>query len=46
MARSWGPGPALELLAPEMVGDARFREWYSRFERYGASPGMALAVLG
>jgi len=45
MARSWGRTPILELLAPEMAGDARFREWYSRFERYGASPGMALEVL-
>jgi pimeloyl-ACP methyl ester carboxylesterase len=48
MARSWGrmATPWHQLLAPEMVEDARFREWYSRFERYGASPGMALAVLG
>ena len=45
MASSWGRAPILELRAPEMAGDARFRDWYSRFERYGASPGMALDVL-
>jgi pimeloyl-ACP methyl ester carboxylesterase len=45
MARSWGRAPVLELRAPELAGDGRFREWYSRFERYGASPGMALDVL-
>ncbi len=45
MARSWGRAPILELRAPEVAWDARFRDWYSRFERYGASPGMALDVL-
>jgi pimeloyl-ACP methyl ester carboxylesterase len=45
MAKSWGRAPILELRAPEMAADARFRDWYSRFERYGASPGMALDVL-
>ncbi|MGH9024779.1 MAG: adenylate/guanylate cyclase domain-containing protein [Acidimicrobiia bacterium] len=45
MAKSWGRAAILELRAPEMAGDARFREWYSRFERYGASPGTALDVL-
>ena len=46
MAREWGRAPAgLEMQAPELAADAQFREWYSRFERYGASPGMALAVL-
>jgi class 3 adenylate cyclase len=45
MARSWGRAPILELRAPELAGDMRFRDWYSRFERYGASPGMALQVL-
>jgi class 3 adenylate cyclase len=45
MARSWGRAPILELQAPEIAGDAGFRDWYGRFERYGASPGMALAVL-
>jgi pimeloyl-ACP methyl ester carboxylesterase len=45
MSRSWGQAPILELQAPEMAGNARFRDWYARFERYGASPGMALDVL-
>jgi class 3 adenylate cyclase len=45
MRRSWGQAAILHLQAPELAGDSRFREWYSRFERYGASPGIALAVL-
>jgi pimeloyl-ACP methyl ester carboxylesterase len=45
MRRSWGQAAILELQAPEMAGDARFHDWYARFERYGASPGIALDVL-
>jgi pimeloyl-ACP methyl ester carboxylesterase len=45
MAESWGQAPILELRAPELAGDAQFRDWYGRFERYGASPGIALEVL-
>jgi class 3 adenylate cyclase len=45
MRQSWGQAAILQLQAPELAEDDRFREWYGRFERYGASPGMALAVL-
>ena len=45
MRRAWGQAAILELQAPEVAGDARFRDWYGRFERYGASPGIALSVL-
>lgn len=45
MSRSWGQAPILALQAPELANDSGFREWYARFERYGASPGMALDVL-
>ena len=45
MARSWGQASILALQAPELANDSRFREWYARFERYGASPGTALDVL-
>ncbi len=45
MGRSWGQASILALQAPELANDSRFREWYARFERYGASPGMALDVL-
>jgi class 3 adenylate cyclase len=45
MRQAWGQAAILPLLAPELAGDDRFRDWYGRFERYGASPGMALDVL-
>jgi class 3 adenylate cyclase len=45
MRQSWGQAAILQLQAPELAGDSRFRDWYGRFERYGASPGIALAVL-
>jgi pimeloyl-ACP methyl ester carboxylesterase len=45
MRRSWGRAPILQWQAPEMAGDERFRQWWARFERYAASPGIALAVL-
>jgi class 3 adenylate cyclase len=45
MRRAWGHAAILELQAPELAGNARFRDWFGRFERYGASPGTALSVL-
>jgi pimeloyl-ACP methyl ester carboxylesterase len=45
MRQAWGQAAILQLQAPELAADNRFRDWYGRFERYGASPGMALAVL-
>jgi pimeloyl-ACP methyl ester carboxylesterase len=44
MRDAWGQAAILPMLAPEAAGDARFREWYGRFERLAASPGMALAA--
>lgn len=35
----------LSLIAPSMQEDARFREWWSRASRRGASPASALAML-
>ncbi len=43
MRQAWGQAAILQLQAPELAGDDRFRDWYGRFERYGASPGTALA---
>jgi class 3 adenylate cyclase/predicted alpha/beta hydrolase family esterase len=45
MESSWGRAAVLEMQAPEAADDVTFREWYARFERYGASPGTALDVL-
>ena len=44
MADAWGRAAILPMLAPELADDDQFREWYGRFERLAASPGMALAA--
>ena len=41
---TWGKGRYLDLLAPSRADDPRFREWWSRLERMGASPGAAMAL--
>ena len=40
----WGQGAYVDLLAPSMAGDERFRRWWARLERLGASPGAAMAL--
>ena len=44
MADAWGRAAILPMLAPELADDDQFREWYGRFERLAASPGMALSA--
>lgn len=39
----WGQGTFLEQVAPSLTGDAVFKDWWARFERYSSSPGNALA---
>jgi class 3 adenylate cyclase/pimeloyl-ACP methyl ester carboxylesterase len=41
----WGEGGLLPLYAPGRVGDARFAEWFARYERAAVSPGMARRLL-
>jgi len=43
--RDWAPASDIDLRAPTMAGDARFREWWTRFLRHGASPAAAVALL-
>ncbi|MCW3476715.1 alpha/beta fold hydrolase [Limobrevibacterium gyesilva] len=42
--RDWGSGGSLKSFAPGLLGDARFRDWWARFERLGASPAAAMAL--
>ena len=39
----WGRGTFLEQMAPSLVGNEAFAEWWGRFERYSSSPGNAVA---
>src|SRR5215510_1303821 len=43
--RDWAPASDIDRRAPTMAGDARFREWWTRFLRHGASPAAAVALL-
>jgi pimeloyl-ACP methyl ester carboxylesterase/DNA-binding CsgD family transcriptional regulator len=41
---SWGSGATLRHFAPGRFEDARFREWWSRFERLSIGPTAAIAL--
>ena len=43
--REWGTGANLELFAPSMAHDPRFRDWWGRFERGAASPASVVEIL-
>jgi class 3 adenylate cyclase len=41
----WGTGNSLPMFAPTSEGDVAFQEWWGRFERLGADPGAAIALM-
>ena len=43
--RTWGQGESLTAFAPTRVADERFRQWWGRFERLGASPSAVIALM-
>lgn len=43
--RTWGQGESLAAFAPTKVADERFRQWWARFERLGASPSSVIALM-
>jgi pimeloyl-ACP methyl ester carboxylesterase/class 3 adenylate cyclase len=42
--REWGTGAMLELTAPSVAGDPRWRRWFGRHQRLSMSPRQALAA--
>lgn len=44
MPLTWGRGTYVDLLAPSLAHDQRFRAWWARLERMGASPSAAMAL--
>jgi pimeloyl-ACP methyl ester carboxylesterase/DNA-binding CsgD family transcriptional regulator len=40
----WGAGHMLTHFAPGMLANERFRQWWARFERLGASPAAAMTL--
>jgi len=43
--RDWGTGISLKGFAPSKLSDERFRRWWARFERLGASPSAVIALM-
>jgi class 3 adenylate cyclase len=43
--RHWGTGGSLPLFGPTRGDDPAFQQWWSRFERLGASPSAAKALM-
>lgn len=41
----WGTGNSLPQFAPSLADDSRYREWWGKFERLGATPGAAIALM-
>lgn len=41
----WGSGGSLPLFGPSRQNDAAFQRWWGRFERLGASPAAAKALM-
>ena len=42
---AWGSGKSFRIFAPSKANDAAFREWWGKFERLGASPSAAIALM-
>jgi pimeloyl-ACP methyl ester carboxylesterase len=43
--QAWGAGGSLPLFAPTRANDPTFQRWWGRFERLGASPAAASALM-
>lgn len=41
----WGSGASLPAFAPTMINEPGFQSWWGRFERLGATPGAAIALM-
>ena len=43
--KAWGSGRSLPMFVPSRQNDPALEQWWGRFERLGASPGAAIAVM-
>ena len=41
----WGSGQSLPNFAPTKANDAAILQWWGKFERLGASPSVAIALM-
>ncbi len=45
MDEGWGSGQSLSAFAPSKANDAALQQWWGKFERLGASPSAAIALM-
>ena len=45
MERDWGGPVGMEVWAPSLAADERFRHWWANYLRLAASPGAAITVM-
>ena len=43
--QAWGSGGAASFVAPSLANDPATQQWFGRFERLGASPAAAIALM-
>jgi class 3 adenylate cyclase/dienelactone hydrolase len=43
--QAWGSGGAASFVAPSLANDPATQQWFGRFERLGASPADAIALM-
>ncbi len=41
----WGTGASLPMFAPSLGDDPAYQQWWGKFERLGANPGAAIALM-
>jgi class 3 adenylate cyclase len=41
---TWGTGGLTDVFAPSVAEDDRYRQWWARYQRMGASPGRSVAM--
>ena len=41
---SWGTGGIADVFSPSAANDERYRQWWARYQRMGASPGRSTAM--
>jgi len=45
LERGWGTAFTLDILAPSLSSEPRFRQWFARYERLSMGPRMVRAVV-
>ena len=42
--RTWGTGGITDVFSPSAADDERYRQWWARYQRMGASPGRSVKM--